>query len=118
MIINQRTKTQRTALSRMITCVGCLLLMVFIGRVALVSVYGYAGVPKFNVSSVSGSAEEQDDDKKDESKYTEKQFKCIAQNSFVFLVPIYSFLNKPFLDLNSGFVIWHPLAVPTPPPNC
>lgn len=93
-------------------------MIVFIVRVALVSVYGYAGVPKLNVSSVLGNAEEQDNDKKDESKYAEKQFKCIPQNGFVLITPVYVFLSKPVVNLISGFTSSHCLAVPTPPPNC
>jgi hypothetical protein len=118
MIINQRSKNKRTAIGRVFRCVGFLLLIIFIGRVALVAIYGYAGVPKLNVSTTSGNAEEQNDDKKEESKYTEKQFKCITQDSFVLLIPVYTFLSRPSFHYATGFIAPHAIAVLTPPPNC
>lgn len=92
--------------------------MIFVGRVALVSVYGYAGVPKFSINSASGSAEQQDDDKKDESKYTEKQFKCVNQYTFSLPVVVSVFLSKPHFCFQTNFTTSHSLAVLTPPPNC
>ncbi len=92
--------------------------MIFIGRVALVSVYGYAGVPKFSISSASGSAEQQDDDKKDDSKYTEKQFKCIDHDGFSLPVIVSVFLSKPYFCFQTDFTTSNALAVLTPPPNC
>jgi hypothetical protein len=118
MISTQRIHQQRAAISRVFRCVGWLLLMIFIGRVALVTVYGYAGVPKFNVSTTSGSTEQQSDDKKDENKYTENQFKCIAQDSFLLHVAIYVFLDKPLYTFKTDIAPSHPLTVLTPPPNC
>ncbi len=118
MTVNQRINNQRTAISRVFRCVGLMLLMIFIGRVALVTAYGYAGVPKLNATTLSGNAEGQDEDKKEESKYTEKQFKCIAQDSYVLLVPVFTFLSKPFFNIVIGFTVSHALAVLTPPPNC
>jgi len=117
MTVNQRTNDKYTALSRVFRCVGWLLLMVFIGRVALVTAYGYAGVPKYSVTT-SGNAENQDDDKKDENKYTEKQFKYISQEDFMLLVPVYICINKPSFTSKTGFTASHVLAVLTPPPNC
>jgi len=117
MTVNQRTNNKYTAFSRVFRCAGWLLLTVFLGRVALVTAYGYAGVPKYSVTA-SSNDENQDDDKKDENKYTEKQFKYISQEDFMLLVPVYININKPSFTLKTGFTALHVLAVPTPPPNC
>jgi hypothetical protein len=98
--------------------VGMLLLFVFIGRVGLVGVYGYAGVQKPATSIISDSGEQENNDNK-EGKYAEKQFKCFAPTALVNLVPVYVLT----VSLNHGqytphYTAVNCLTVLTPPPNC
>jgi hypothetical protein len=99
--------------------VGLLLMFIFIGRVGLVSVYGYAGVHKPATNITSDSGEQENNDNKEEGKYAEKQFKCFAPMALVNLVPVYVLT----VSLNHGqytphYTAVNCLTVLTPPPNC
>lgn len=99
--------------------VGMLLLFVFIGRVGLVSVYGYAGVQKPVTTITTDGSEQENNDNKEEGKYAEKQFKCFAPTALVNLVPVYVLT----VSLNHGqytphYTAVNCLTVLTPPPNC
>ena len=99
--------------------VGLLLLVIFIGRIALVSVYGYAGVQKPNTSLCANGSEQEDNDKKEESKYAEKQFKCFSPLTLSNLVPVYFITgNLTQAMYTPNYVAVNCLTVLTPPPNC
>ena len=99
--------------------IGLLLLSIFIGRVGLVSVYGYAGVQKPTTSLTTDGNEQEDNDKKDESKYAEKQFKCFAPISVLQPVPEYTLVRyAPTSQYFFCYINTYHLTVLTPPPNC
>ena len=99
--------------------IGLLLLSIFIGRVGLVSVYGYAGVQKPNTSLCANGSEQEDNDKKEESKYAEKQFKCFSPLTLSNLVPVYFITgNLTQAMYTPNYVAVNCLTVLTPPPNC
>ncbi len=104
---------------KLIRSVGFLLLFIFIGRVALVSVYGFAGVPKPGTSRIhSESSEQENDDKKEENKYAEKQFKCFAPALIgrpVIGAILVNGPDRPVLQIGSLTSTY--LKVLTPPPN-
>ncbi len=106
---------------RMTILAGLFLLFVFTGRVALVSIYGYAGIQKSQVNLTSNSTEQGEDnsDSKEESQYAQKQFKCFSSFHILELMPVINIAE----NLTFALLIPHTftacyLSVSTPPPNC
>ncbi|MFD1256181.1 hypothetical protein ACFQ3S_05190 [Mucilaginibacter terrae] len=96
-----------------------LLLMVFIGRITLVSVYGYAGVQRSVTGLYANSSEQEDNDKKEEGKHAEKQFKCFGPSHVSQPAPVYCIVkNAPPLQHSSPYISLFYSTVLTPPPNC
>jgi hypothetical protein len=103
----------------LIRLVGVLLLFIFVGRVGLVSVYGFAGVPKDRISRIHSEAGEQEDtDQKENNVYADKQFKCFAPQGYSQPVITAVFTRLPvYAVISADAITTAYLKVITPPPD-
>ncbi|WP_345950614.1 hypothetical protein ABDD95_04010 [Mucilaginibacter sp. PAMB04274] len=95
-----------------------ILLTAFIGRVLLVSIYGYAGVKKTMAVLSATEKEQSDDENSEDGRYAGEQVKCYASLSVANFKPIFALTRIASFTryLTSSVISIYPVVL-TPPPN-